>query len=73
MVFAKKMEQEHTAHRFAYYPVLPYLCYVKACTAGVDKGKTVGQSVAVAARQRRKVRAAQSAPLPNRKLLVKAE
>ncbi len=34
---------------------------------------TVGRLVAVVARQKRKVRAAQSTPLPNRKLSVKAE
>ena len=44
------------------------------CSAKIDETNyTVGRLVAVAARQERKVRAAQSTPLPNRKLPVKAE
>ena len=35
--------------------------------------KTANRSVAVAVRQRRKVRAAQSTPLPNRKVPARAE
>ena len=45
----------------------------KSIIFAVETEMTAGRSVAVAKRQRRKVRAAQSTPLPNRKASVKAE